>query len=446
MSIQNILASGDPVSRRSMLRTGACAGLGLAAASASPLLQAAYAQGPDPRAQWPAVATLIDRYVSGRKVANMVAALGWGDRPPEIIARGTLGFESSVPADIDTLYRIYSMTKPVTGMAAMMLVDEGRLGLDQPVAEILPAYAEMQVQKSYDGPITPDNLEPAVRPITIRHLLTHTSGLGYSIIQSGPIAEAYRRNGLDPGSVSRLAIVPIFNGPKAPSLEAFADRFATLPLVRQPGTLWGYSMSLDLLGRVIEVASGEAFDTFLQTRIFDPCGMTSTWFQVPAGEAQRLATNYFALAGVPLPIDMAANSIFLDKPAFPFGGAGLVSSARDYDRFLQMLAGYGMIDGTRVMSEAAVRLGTSDLMPDTVVPNGGFREGFGFGAGGLVGKGEAEGLYGWFGAAGSAGLVNMRYGLRQTLMTQILGSLVEEIQEEFPRAVAQDAAAMRLSA
>jgi len=446
MTMQTSFATADSFSRRSMLRAGAYAGLGLAAASASPLLHAAYAQGSDPRAQWPAIAALIDRYVSGRQVANMVAALGWGEAQPEVIARGTLSFESSAPAGIDTLYRIYSMTKPVTGMAAMMLIDEGRLGLDQPLAEILPAYAEMQVQKRYDGPITPDNLEPAVRPITIRHLLTHTSGLGYSIIQSGPIAEAYRRNGLDPGSVSRLAIVPIFNGPKAPSLAAFADRLATLPLVRQPGTRWGYSMSLDLLGRVIEVVSGEAFDAFLQTRIFDPCGMTSTWFQVPPGEAQRLATNYFSLAGVPLPIDMGVNSIFLDKPAFPFGGAGLVSSARDYDRFLQMLAGYGMIDGRRVMSEDAVRLGTSDLMPDTVAANAGFREGFGFGAAGLVGKGEAEGLYGWFGAAGTAGLVNMRHGLRQTLMTQIVGAAVEQIQEQFPRAVAEDAAAMRPSA
>lgn len=237
-----------------------------------------------------------------------------------------------------------------------------------------------------------------------------------------------------------------------------------MPLVYQPGTRWSYSVSLDLMGRVIEVVSGQAFDAFLQQRIFDPCGMTSTFFQVPASERARLTTNYYDLAGIPLPIDPGKRSVFLDKPAFPFGGAGLVSSARDYDRFLQMLAGFGTIAGRRVMSEPAVRLAASDLLPDTLAPGGGFRpeaaaqsgfgsgsgsgsgSGFGFGAAGLVGKGEAEGLYGWFGAASTAGLVNLKYGLRQTLMTQLISSDSMALQEAFPAAVASDAAALLAAA
>ena len=428
------------ISRRSILAGGA----GAIAASSLPIAELAQAQSSgQARQDWPAVAALIDRWVGGKRVANMVAALGWRQQAPEYITRGTLAFDKTDQVGRDTLYRIYSMTKPITGMAAMMLVDEGKLGLDQPLAEIIPAYAEMQVQKVADGPITADNLEPAKRPITIRHLLTHTAGLGYSIIQQGPIAQAYRANGLDPGAVSRLSIVPVFNGPKAPSLAAFAERLAKLPLIYQPGSRWSYSMSLDLMGRVIEIVSGKPFDAFLRDRIFRPCGMTSTWFQVPESERGRMTTNYFSLAGYPIPIDMGGDSIFYDKPAFPFGGAGLVSTARDNDRFLQMLAGHGMLEGTRVMSEAAVRMGTSNLMPDTVPAGRGFREGFGFGAGGLVGQGEAEGLYGWFGAASTAGLVNLQWGLRQTLMTQVLNASGQStLQEDFPPAVAQDAAAM----
>ena len=436
-----IVSTANPCSRRTALR-GVVGSLGALALSglAHPVL--AQRLGPDAAARWPRVTALIDDYVVRDRVANMVAALGFGQRPPEYLARGTLAFDSTVRAGPDTLYRIYSMTKPVTGIAAAMLIDEGALGLDQPLAEIIPGFANMQVQKRYDGPITPDNLEPAIRPITIRHLLTHTAGFGYTIMQKGPIAKAYLEQGIVPVAVSRLQMIPGFGGKPAPSLAAFADRLARLPLVRQPGTRWGYSVSLDLLGRVIELISGRPFDAFLKERIFVPCGMDSTFFTVPASERARLATSYVALAGVPLPLDSGANSIFFDPPAFPFGGAGLVSSARDYDRFLMMLAGHGTLDGRRVASKSAIALATSDLMPSTLAPGGEFREGFGFGAGGLVGRGEAEGLYGWFGAASTAGLVNMRTGLRQTLMTQLVGPQAERLQQRFPTDAAGDAAAL----
>jgi CubicO group peptidase (beta-lactamase class C family) len=267
--------------------------------------------------RWDAVSDLIRRYVSGRKVANMVVALGYGQAPPVILRAGELTLGRGVKAAADSIYRIYSMTKPVTGLATAMLIDEGKLGLDQPLHEILPKFRTMQVQRIYDGPITADNLEPAIRPITIRQLLTHTSGLGYPIVQSGPLATAMRERGVTPGVVTRLQMLPVFRGTAVGSLELFADRLAGMPLVYQPGTRWSYSMGADLLGRVIEVVTGKTFDAFLRERFFDPLGMTDTHFQVPRSKADRMATSYFLFNDLLLPIDLGTDSIFFDKPPFP---------------------------------------------------------------------------------------------------------------------------------
>jgi CubicO group peptidase (beta-lactamase class C family) len=430
------------VSRRSLLRGGAWLGAG-AALSGLPMGAAALAQDGAAATSWTNVAAMVSKY-GGDPLANMVAAMGWGQQAPEILAKGTLALGQAGPAGIDSLYRIYSMTKPVTGMAAMMLIDEGKLRLDQPLAEILPAYTNMQVQKVADGSIT--DTVPAERPITIRHLLTHTAGIGYSVIQKGPIVEAYNQKGLIAGQVSRLPIPGLSNGKAVTSLEAFADGLSTLPLVYQPGTTWSYSMSLDLLGRVIEVASGMPFDQFLTEKIFKPAGMDSTWFQVPQSETGRLTTNYGAIGGALIPIDMASSSIYTDKPPFPAGGAGLVSSPRDYDRFLRMLAGYGMIDGTRVMGELAVRVGTSNLLPDAVDTAGTFANGAGFGAGGRVGLGAEAGTFGWGGAAGTVALVNMKIGLRASLFTQYMPSEAYPVHSAFPAAVVADLTAMQAQA
>jgi CubicO group peptidase (beta-lactamase class C family) len=395
--------------------------------------------------RWQALSALMQDYVTSAKVANMVAALGWQVNDPEFMALGNTSFTSGVPADRDTLYRIYSMTKPITGMAAMKCIEDGLLSLDTPLADILPAFSRMQVQKTYDGPITADNLEPAVRPITIRHCLTHTAGLGYSIVQQGPLAQAMQERGVVPGLVTRMQNLPGFRGTAVPSLELFADRLAEMPLVYQPGTKWSYSTGLDLLGRVIEVVSGQSFDAYLQQHFFDPLGMTSTFFRVPEAEKHRFTASYFLVGDTLVPIDLPTDSIFLDPPPFPFGGSGLVSSARDYDRFLAMVGNGGELDGVRVLKPETVALATSDLFPDTLRPDGGFATGgraFGFGAGGLVGRGDAAGLYGWFGAAGTCGLVNMRVSLRHTLMTQYMPSQAYPLQNDFPLAVAADAARM----
>jgi CubicO group peptidase (beta-lactamase class C family) len=399
-----------------------------------------------PAAGWSGVRQLVSRYVEGGKVANMVATLGFGRAEPTVIAAGVDGFTGPRKSDARSIYRIYSMTKPITGMAAMMLIDEGKLDLDQPLYDILPRYRDMQVQKVYDGPITPGNLEPAARPITVRHLLTHTSGLGYNIVQSGPLSQAYLDRGIVPGLFTRLQVLPQLRATPVGSLELFTDRLADMPLVYQPGTRWSYSMGLDVMGRVIEVVSGQPFDRFLRERFFDPLGMGDTGFQVLRADAARMTTSYFLLGGRLLPIDLGSSSIYLDKPPFPFGGAGLVSTPVDYDRFLEMLLGYGEIDGRRIMTERAVRLGISDLLPDTLLPQDEYARGeWGFGAGGRVGRGEQAGVYGWAGAAGTIGFVHFPLGLRAGLYTQYMPQDAYPLIEEFPAALRADLAA-RLAA
>jgi CubicO group peptidase (beta-lactamase class C family) len=300
--------------RRALLRSGALFGGG-ALLAGSPL---AAALAKAPATAWPAVSAMVESYVAERKVANMIATLGWGQKEPTYIMRGALAIGQPAPAGPDSLYRIYSMTKPITGMAAMILIDEGKLGLDQPIAEILPAFATMKVQKTPDGSIAPPDLVPAERPITVRHLLTHTAGLGYGIVQKGPIKTVYEDQGLIPGQVSRLPLPGLGRGTPVKGLATFADRLAKVPLVHQPGTRWSYSVSLDLLGRVIEVASKQPFDRFLDERIFKPTGMTSTWFRVPESEVSRLTTNYAILNGTPIPIDPARASIYLAARLRPF--------------------------------------------------------------------------------------------------------------------------------
>lgn len=419
--------------RRALIGNAALLGLG------ATLPLPAFAR-PLPASRFPNVTAFVDGYVSSRKVPGMLATLGFGRDEPTVIARGVEGFADADPQSLDTLYRVYSMTKPVTGMAAMILIDEGKLGLDQPLGEILPKFANMKVQVTPDGSLS--EVRPARTPITIRHLLTHTAGLGYSIVQKGPIKAAYEAAGLVPGQVSKVQIPGLSRGSTVPSLALFADRLAELPLIYEPGTRWSYSVALDLMGRVIEVASGKPFDEFLEDRLFDPLGMTSTGFQVAKKDLPRLATNYGIVGGTPLPIDPAEASIFAEKPPFPMGGAGLVSSPRDYDRFLEMIVNYGVLDGKRVMSERAVRIGTSNLLPPGASTKGTFASGAGFGAGGRVGLGEQAGTYGWGGAAGTVALVDMKRALRAALYTQYMPSEAYPVHKDFPQAVVADLKAL----
>jgi CubicO group peptidase (beta-lactamase class C family) len=320
-------------------------------------------------------------------------------------------------------------------MAAMILVGEGKMKLDQPISEFLPEFANMTVltdpEKSMDA-------VPAKNQITVRHLLTHTAGLGYSIITKGPLLQAYLDNGITPGIVSRFPIPGQPTSTPTPDLKTFSQRLAKLPLIAEPGTKWSYSISLDLLGRVIEVASGMDFEAFLKTRIFEPLKMNSSYFQVPKSETPRLVSNYAPVNGILFPIDPAATSIYLDKPAFAFGGAGVVCSARDYDRFLNMLANYGELDGVRIMSPKTAALAMSDLLPPSVSTDGTFADAAGFGAGGRVGKGANEGVYGWGGAAGTVAFVDPKRKLRAVCMAQYMPSSAYPFHDNFAKWVLKD--------
>lgn len=425
------------VDRRMLLRMAGIAGVG---AAFMPRLAWAAAQAET----MPRVRALVERWTGSGDapgtLPGLVASLALPGREPEFVARGSQGFTDGTPISPDSLFRIYSMTKPITGIMAMQLVAEGRLGLDQPVHEILPRFAQMRVQDRYDGSLTA--LHPAPRAITMRHLLTHTSGLGYSIIQTGPIRALMQSRGLAAGQISRIKVPGLTDAPPAPSLALFADRLAEVPLVYDPATHWSYSLGLDLMGRVIEVVTGRPFDAFLRETLFEPAGLTSTAFQVPAAQAGRLTTNYAALGSVLVPIDEPGNSVFLEKPAFPFGGAGLVSTPRDYDRFLRLLAQRGMIDGKRVLAESAVVTGTSDLLPPGAALSAMLPAGSGFGAGGRVGKGAESGLFGWSGAAGTVGMVDMVRGLRSQLFAQFMPPNAYELIPQFQNALKADVMAL----
>jgi len=423
------------VSRRALM-----GGMGLAGAGAL-LPRAALAWKVDGAALYPATNAFIKGFVDRRELAGTLAAIGKGQEAPVFFGAGVQSNDSATPVGPDTLWRLYSMTKPVTGIAAMLLIEDGKMKLDQPISDFLPAFAKMNVQNVPDGSIT--DVRPAKGPITVRQLLTHTAGLGYNIIQKGPIKKAYDDNGIVGGQASRLPIPGFAPVTPAPSLAAMADRLATLPLVYEPGTKWSYSIGLDLMGRLIEVVSGQAFDAFLKARLFDPLGMTSTGFMVAAKDVSRFTSNYAPFGGALIPFDPAASSIYLDPPPYPFGGGGLVSSARDYDRFLAMLLGEGTTGGVRVMKAETARLAMSNLLADSVDRKGTFIDGQGFGAGGRVSLPNSpggEGIFGWAGAAGTIGFVHRGLGYRAAGYTQIMPPDAVSFQGKFGETFFSDVA------
>ena len=426
-------------SRRELLRNSAWLG-GAAALTALPF-GTALARKMAPSASidgaWPTVTAMLDKYVSQRKVAGMVAALGWGNQAPGFIARGKEGFDDPDLAGAGSLFRAYSQTKPVTGMAAMILISEGKLKLDQPIADFAPEFSQMKVAIDPDKGL---DARPTDKLITVRHLLTHTSGLGYGGIgKNKPIAKELARLGLTPAIVTSIPIPGLGGGPAVPEPDEFLRRTASVPLCFEPGSHWRYSMALDVLGLIIQRAAGaKSFAAFLQDRLFDPLGMRSSFFQVPGSATGHLTTNYGVSDAAPFALDKPATSIYLKPTPFAFGGSGLVTSPADFDRFLAMLVNGGRHGNKQVMADAAVKQGTSNLLPAGVDMSGTWVAGQNFGAGGVVGTGENEGLYGWSGAAGTIGMCNMKLKLRTGLYVQYMPSDALPILSEFPKAVGAD--------
>ncbi len=394
----------------------------------------AMAQVAVPKAPTIAAETAVaKRYVENGTVPGIVMLVGHGAGTKDtvsILSEGKIGAAPDAPkADGDSLWRVYSMTKPITAMAAMILIEEGKLNLDDPVSKYIPAFKDMKVLVD---PAKGLESRPATRVITIRNLLTHTAGLGYVLPgQTGPLIEEYTRLGINPAQVN-VALESRSRAVRPASLEEFANKVATLPLLFEPGAKWSYSIGLDVMGRVIEVAGGMPFDTFVNTRIFAPLKMQSSFWTVPASEAGRLADNFAALGGNRIVMDPGKTSVYLTPPSFPYGGASLVMSARDYDRFLHMLLNGGELDGARIMKPETVRLAMSNLLPagaDTSILNamsGKTGAQLGFGAGGSVylndvPNGPGKGTYGWGGAAGTIAWVDPVHKLRVTVMINLFG-------------------------
>lgn len=413
----------------------ALAGAALAAPS---LIGCAIQAATRPARRWTAVQKMIDRYVANRKVAGAAVALSYGGTALAYPAAGRIALDSVERFDENSICRIYSMTKPVTGVAAMTLVEDGRLTLDQPVADVLPEFRSLRVaidiQKSMDS-------RPAVKIMTMRHLLTHTSGLSYWTPLSGvgALPTAYRERGITPGSYGARLNRPGY-GPQARNLVEMVERVAELPLLCEPGTAWNYSIGLDVMGLVIERVTGKGFDVFLRERLFEPLDMNSTGFQVVPKNAARLTTNYDVTPDGLKPTDAAASSVWLQLPALLAGGAGLVSTARDLARFGAMLLGDGALGRVRVMKPETARLARSNLLPVGVVYSGG--GGFGAGARVVLPGGDRRfgppGSFGWAGAAGTVWWIDPARRGNMVFMTQFMPPDTYPIRDEIAAAIKAD--------
>lgn len=358
----------------------------------------------------PRTSAKMRAFVKDELVSGAIIAWGQGNGPVHYDAAGTLGHGRTEEIDERSIFRIFSQSKPVTGIAAMMLVEDGVIDLDQPLGDVVPGFADMQVCVDGDPAVT----RPATRLITIRHLLTHTAGFGMGGMTLGSL---YLEKGITPGGNSGQGGSDA--SPPPASLAEMVERLADLPLATDPGTRFDYSVATDVLGYVIEAASGMPFDIFLKTRLFDPLGMVDTGFSVSPDQLPRFADlperrgDAWTLADDPL------NSRYAN-PLYPSGGGGLVSTAYDYARFAAMLLNEGELDGVRVLKSSSVRLARSNLLPGNILqcelPIGEPLSGIGFGAamsvslldsnrtGGLFdwpGK-VPKGVFGWPGAAGTA--------------------------------------------
>jgi len=291
----------------------------------------------------------FDRYVDDGRLPGWLIAVSRAGQLAHLSTYGRRDVEQDLPVEADTLFRIYSMSKPITSVAAMMLYEEGAFELKDPVSRFIPAFADQQVYVS--GPPTAPVTRPATEPMRIWHLLTHTSGLTYGFHYATPVDAMYRHAGFE------------FASPKDRSLAEVCDIWAGMPLLFEPGTEWNYSVATDVLGRVVEVASGQTLDQFFSERIFGPLGMDDTAFFAAEADHHRLAALYIPTPESGIARMDAMGSAALKPPTTLSGGGGLVSSAGDYHRFTQMLLRGGELDGVRLLGRATVDYMTQNHLP-----------------------------------------------------------------------------------
>lgn len=358
-----------------------------------------------------------------------------------ILRRGQLAYhhqyglrdiDAGTPVENDTLFRIYSMTKPITSVALLSLYEKGLFQLSDPVMTFIPEFKDLQVYVSGDA----DNVEtaPVARPITFRDLFTHTAGFGYGLFDNHPVDKRYVTEKVLGGTLPELI-----------------QKVAQMPLLFAPGTRWNYSVATDILGHLVEVISGKTLDRFFAEQIFEPLGMQDTFFQVPAAKVPRFAANYkylrtakgadsFRLVSQP-----HRDSSYLEPPAMFSGGGGLVSTAADYARFAQMLLNKGTFQGERILGRKTVEGMTSNYLPNNSDMSGMGQpvfvnmpcDGLGFGLGVSVVLNPAAnqiigtpGEYAWGGMASTAFFNDPAEEMSVIFMTQLMPSSTYPIRRE----------------
>ena len=391
----------------------------------------------------PARLARIDTHFAGYVDRGLLP--GWQivvTRAGEVVHSSTYGrrdLENDLPVEPDALWRIYSMTKPVTSVAAMMLWEEGRFELTDELSRFVPSFAAPQV---YDkGSALRPWTVPATEPIRLWHLLTHTAGLTYGFMHTHVCDALYRARGYE------------WSAPAGIDLAAACDDWAAIPLLFQPGTRWGYSVATDVLGRVVEVVSGQTLEEFVRERITEPLGMTDTVWSVAgdAAAADRLAALY-----VPNPADGLAlrydvlGSLVHEPAVFLSGGGGLVSSAADYHRFTQLLLRGGELDGVRLLGSRTVAFMTRNHLPGGLdlgaLSVGGFAEtsfnGIGFGLGFATVDNpqpqktlSSRGEFYWGGAASTAFWIDPAEEITAMLFTQLLPSSTHPLRPQLRQLV-----------
>jgi CubicO group peptidase (beta-lactamase class C family) len=373
------------------------------------------------------VGDVFEGYVEEGRIAG---AVGMVARKGRLVYADQWGMRDVAAGDAleaDDIFRIFSMSKPITSVAVMMLFEEGHFMLTDPVGRYLPELGSVEVAVLGEGAASSDDIptERAQRPITIQDLLRHTSGLTYGVFSNTAVDQAYRAQGA-------LSV---------PTIEEMVAVLGGIPLMYQPGERWNYSLSTDVLGRLVEVVSGQPFDVFLRERIFEPLGMEDTGFSVPALDRHRLSRPY-GHTGPTRSLALGDTTGYDESVTRFSGGGGLVGTAADYLRFAQMLLNGGELEGVRILSPTSIELMTLDHLADR--PSGWLSPGWGFGLGfavrkeaGLDGMPGSVGEYYWFGVAGTSFWVDPVEELIGVFMIQINPSRDLAFRNQFKNLVYQ---------
>lgn len=379
----------------------------------------------------------MQRYVDDELLAGLQLLVS---RRGETVYFNTVGMaeiDSNTPMADDFIFRIYSMTKPITSVAVMMMYEEGKFLLTDPVSKYLPEMAKLRVYESGEG----DDMEtaPASREMTVQDLLRHTSGLTYGFMGHPVVSQYYRDN-----EIHRRAKGPdgVISG--ANSLYEFITSLSKAPLEVDPGSAWVYSVATDVLGALVEVWSGQSYDVFLQERIFGPLGMVDTGFVVPAEKLDRFTANYASgEEGGLIEADDRIDTAYASDPGMYSGGGGLASTTADYLRFCQMLLNGGELDGVRLLGPRTVSLMTQDHLPPGIdMTMLGLGRGFGLGFDVVTDREQSgsiasNGTYSWGGAASTIFFIDPEEEIIMIMMAQYMPARIIPMRPELEALIYQ---------